>query len=195
MKSLRITGSRQALRAARKSSSLPPKNSRSVSTDKHAAPLSWYEAAICAGSRSARMSPTGARPLDLHDDGRLARRDLRAKGPLKPLGASASRASRSTASIGRRSRASAISRRLTSRMRVEGCRPSQPAFARPRVKATRLVQLGAGGSGGEGLPGELHAVRKARHDARDVQRRRGIEDDDVARGAGLVGQHREHAGP
>src|SRR5581483_1216306 len=57
VKSLRNTGSRVAARAAARSPGEPPKNSTSVSTDRHVAPAASYSLARRAGSRSGLRSP------------------------------------------------------------------------------------------------------------------------------------------
>ena len=118
MKSLRSTGSAHAARAATRSSAAPWKNSRvgqhrqarrAVRARSDAAMAARVE--VCAQHALAR-----ARLLDLGDDRRLARRDLRAQRRRRSRAAAASRAPRaSTSASGRATCAASTSLRLRRR--------------------------------------------------------------------------------
>src|SRR5258708_23827978 len=143
-----------------------------------------------AGSKSARMRPLlGLARLISAMTAGIPEAIFARSACSNPRGAPAARASPLISPAGTLDFASSIWRRLAARMRSSTWETSA-RLGRGAREAHQLVELGAGSARCERLTGECHAVPEARRDARNVQRRGGIERDHIARGSGLVGENR-----
>src|SRR5579862_8896616 len=145
-----------------------------------------------AGSKSARINPRLglARLISAMTAGK-PRATFARIALSNPRGGVASRARRRISAGSMRAFAAATSTRLASRMRVR-------TFDLSGCEATRelheLVELRARRAARDAVARDGDAIPEARRDTGYVKGGRGIEDHDVARGAGLVGEHGFDAG-
>src|SRR3974390_2395818 len=187
-KSFRRTGSSQAPRARDRSSGRPLKNSRSVSTERQAAPCFAYDPAIAAGSKGFRSRPRlGLAFLISAIPAGCPAAIFRRSAPTKSRGFPAASARRRMASVPTPAFAVAISLALTARI-----------FSRMSATCELLselderLELRARSTALDELEGLLHAVLERRRLPRHVDRGPGVESHDVARRAAGVLQGRHH---